>query len=153
MEAWTTFLYSFPLWIYLYSIVWLKKENKENTILLSSDSLFSAPTTVHPNLLQHTFSRVFSFVAGVSKHFYFRQCLQNTLRSSLKERLLPQEKEKINRRWGDIQADVCWIFPMALCLQRTFPKEEGGFLVSFWIKQRDFHFVITRHSFEINRSG
>lgn len=27
MEAWTTFLYSFPLWIYLYSIVWLKKEN------------------------------------------------------------------------------------------------------------------------------
>lgn len=144
---------NFSLFLSPLNLLVLDSVAKKTTILLSADSLFSAPITVHPNLLQHTFSRVFSFVAGVSKHLYFRQCLQNTPRSSLKERLLPQEKEKINRRWGGIQADVCWIFPLALCLQRTFPKEEGGFLVSFWIKQRDFHSMIIRHSFEINRSG
>lgn len=88
-----------------------------------------APTIVHSALFQCIFSRAFCFVADASKHFYIGHCLQNTLSSSLKEQLQSQEQKKEGRVC--IQAHVCCVFLMALCLQRTFSKEEGGFLVSF----------------------
>lgn len=121
MEAWTTFLYSSPLWIYLYSTVWLKKENNYSPKLWF---FVLCPHHSTPKFASTYLQQGVQLCCRCFKTSIF-QTMPAEHTEIFSEGTVATSRKRKNKRkvGGAIQADVCWIFPMALCLQRTFPKE------------------------------